>query len=100
MAVHLQFPPDTLTEFCRRWRVRTLAVFGSALRDDFGPESDVDFLVQFEPGARWDLWDLSDMHDELAALIGRPVDLVEEEALRNPYRKREILATREVVYAA
>jgi predicted nucleotidyltransferase len=80
--------------------VHELALFGSVLRDDFNPESDVDVLVRFEPGAPWDLWDLIDMREELERFFARPVDLVEQEGLRNPYRRREILRTREVVYAA
>jgi predicted nucleotidyltransferase len=75
-------------------------LFGSALRDDFGPDSDLDFLVSFEPGLALDLDDLLRMKEELAERCGRPVDLVEKEALRNPWRKREILRTREVIYAA
>ena len=90
---------DALAEFCRRWRVRELSVFGSALRDDFGPESDFDFLVSFDPEAPWSLWDLVTMRDELAAITGREVDLVEKEGLRNPYRRKEILSTREVIHA-
>ena len=100
MAVHIEIPPDELAEFCRKWRVRELAMFGSVLRDEFGPESDIDFLVRFGSNALWDLWDLTEMREELSTLVRRPVDLVEQEALRNPYRRREILATCEVVYAA
>ncbi len=91
---------EVLAEFCRKWKISELSVFGSALRDDFGPDSDLDFLVSFEPEAEWDLFDIVDMKDELEARFGRPVDIVEKEALRNPWRKYEILRTREVVYAA
>jgi predicted nucleotidyltransferase len=91
---------EALAEFCRKWRVRELSIFGSALREDFGPDSDLDFLVSFDPEAPWDLWDLMDMKAELEDLFGRKVDLVEKEALRNPWRKREILGTHEVIYAA
>jgi len=76
-----------------------LCLFGSALRDDFGPDSDLDFLVSFEPGSPLDIDRLLDMKEELATRLGRPVDLVEKEALRNPWRKYEILTTREVIYA-
>jgi hypothetical protein len=89
-----------LADFCRRWRVRELSLFGSALRADFTPDSDLDFLVRFEPDAPWSLWDLVTMRDELAALTGREVDLVDADGLRNPYRRAEILRTREVMYAA
>jgi predicted nucleotidyltransferase len=75
-------------------------VFGSVLREDFGTDSDVDVLVSFQPDSTWDLLDLVDMRDELKALFGRNVDLVEEEGLRNPFRRSSILSTRQVIYAA
>ncbi|RLC43991.1 MAG: DNA polymerase subunit beta [Candidatus Coatesbacteria bacterium] len=100
MNSQLQLDRDELAAFCRKWRIRELSIFGSALRDDFGPESDLDFLVSFEPGAPWDLFDLLDIKEELESRFGRPVDIVEKEALRNPWRKYEILRTREVLYAA
>ncbi|MHC4116656.1 MAG: nucleotidyltransferase family protein [Planctomycetota bacterium] len=89
-----------LAELCRKWKVTELSLFGSILRDDFGPDSDVDVLVVFEPEAPWSLWDLMDMKEELEALFGRKVDMIEKEALRNPWRKRRILNSYEVVYAA
>ena len=100
MNPQAQLDRDALAAFCRKWRIRELSIFGSALRDDFGPESDLDFLVSFEPGTEFDLFDLFDMKEELEARYGRSVDLIEKEALRNPWRKREILRTREVIYAA
>lgn len=75
-----------------------MSLFGSVLRDDFGPESDVDVLVSFADDAPWSLWDLTAMRDELAAMLGRPVDLVEKEGLRNPFRRDRILKTRKVIY--
>jgi uncharacterized protein len=86
--------------FCRRWRVTELSIFGSALREDFRSDSDLDVLVSFEKEAPWSLWDLIAMRDELAGLVGREVDLVEREGLRNPIRKRRILETCRVVYVA
>jgi hypothetical protein len=91
---------EAIRRFCRKWKVTEFGLFGSVLRDDFGPDSDVDVLVSFDPGARWSLWDLFDMRDELGALFGREVDLVEKEGLRNPFRRHEILTTRRVLYAA
>ena len=99
MNPNVKLDREALAEFCRKWRVRELSLFGSAVRDDFGPESDLDFLVSFDPEAPWSLWDLMEMKEELEALFGRRVDLVEKEALRNPWRKREILRTYEVIYA-
>ncbi len=96
----LTVPRDEIADFCRRWKVREFALFGSAVRDDFGPESDVDVLVRFEADAGWSLFDLVTMQDELQGLFGRKVHLVEAEGLRNPFRRDEILRTREVVYAS
>ena len=100
MNPRLRLDQERIAEFCRKWKVRELSLFGSALRDDFGPDSDLDFLVSFEPGASWDLFDLVDMKEEMETRLGRPVDIVEKEALRNPWRKYEILRTRRVIYAA
>jgi hypothetical protein len=67
--------------FCRRHRIRRLSLFGSVLRDDFTPESDVDVLVSFGPNARWGLFDIVHMEEELADVLGCGVDLVEREAV-------------------
>ena len=91
-------PQDRLVDFSRRWQVRELSLFGSVLRDDFGPESDLDVLISFEGNAPWSLWDLTTMEDELSSLAGRKVDLVEKEGLRNPFRREQILGTRKVIY--
>jgi predicted nucleotidyltransferase len=96
----IDIPENRLAELCRKWKVKELSLFGSILRDDFKPSSDVDVLVSFDPAAPWNLWDLMEMKEQLEALFGRSVDLVEKEALRNPWRKRRILNSYEVVYAA
>ena len=98
--VKIKLPLAQIEAFCQKWRVREFSLFGSVLRDDFHPDSDVDVLVVFEEDVPWSLWDLSDMRDELKLLLGREVNLVEKSALRNPYRKRAILSSYEVVYAA
>jgi predicted nucleotidyltransferase len=93
---------DALAAFARRWRVKELALFGSALRDDFGPESDVDLLVTFEEGETWSRFDLAEMREELAEALGRPVDLIEKRAVEgseNWIRRRAILSTARTVYA-
>ncbi len=100
MVANVPLDYDMLAEFCRRWRIRELSVFGSVLREDFRADSDLDFLVSFEPGVPLDIDRLLDMKEELEARFGRPVDLVEKEAMRNPWRKHEILKTRKVIYAA
>jgi uncharacterized protein len=97
---NIDIPRNGIEAFCRKWKIKELSLFGSVLRDDFRPDSDVDVLVSFEADAPWDLFDLVDMRDELMALFGRDVDLIEKEGLRNPFRRRTILDTREVIYAA
>lgn len=92
-------PDEVLTDFCRRWRITEMSIFGSALRADFGPESDLDVLVSFDGNARWSLFDLIKMKDELAEISGREVDLVEKGSLGNPFRRFEILNNRKVIYA-
>ncbi len=96
----LSIPEKKIRAFCRRWKVTEFALFGSILRDDFRPESDVDVLVSFAADVRWSLWDLAEMQQELEGIFGRSVDLVENGALRNPFRRQSILGTKEVVYAA
>lgn len=93
-------PEGRIADFARRWKIIELALFGSVLRDDFDPQSDVDVLVSFDPAATWSLWDLTTMEDELAAIVGRRVDLVEKEGLRNPFRRQHILSGRKVIYVA
>ncbi len=101
--MRLSLSREQVEEFCRRWAIRELAVFGSALRDELGPASDVDVLVTFAPDAAWSLLDCVQMQNELGQLIGRRVDLVSRRAIEasaNPIRRREILDTAETVYAA
>ena len=100
MTTALRIDRDRIGDFCQRWNVTEFALFGSVLRTDFGPDSDVDVLVTFAPDAPWTLWDLSKMRAELQAIFGREVDLVEKKALRNPYRRQAILANHEVIYAS
>lgn len=92
-----------LSDFCRRWKITELAVFGSALRTDFRPDSDIDLLVTFANDAPWGLFDHVRMRDELADQFGRSVDLVSRSAVersRNPFRNGDILRTAEILYAA
>ena len=97
---HLTIDRARLGDFCRKWKVVELSFFGSVLRDDFRPDSDVDVLVSFEPDTGWTLLDLVSMQREIAEVLGRSVDLIEEAALRNPYRRSAILKSKQVVYAA
>jgi hypothetical protein len=100
MGVQVAVDPNRIAEFCRKWRVKELSIFGSAVRDDFRPDSDVDVLVVYEDEAEWDLWDHMHAEEELKQLFGRKVDLVEKSAVTNPFRRHHILNNREVIYAA
>jgi predicted nucleotidyltransferase len=92
-------PSEDLAALCRRYQVRELAVFGSALGEDFRPESDIDLLVSFELSARVTLTTLARMQRELEALCGRKVDLVPKEGLK-PLVREHVLTTARVLYAA
>ena len=92
-------PQEKIRDFCRRWQVVEFALFGSVLREDFRQDSDIDVLVTFSPNAHHSLLDLARMEEELGAIFGRKVDLVEKSALRNPFRRHAILNSLEVVYA-
>ncbi len=98
--VRIDLPGEKIAEFCRRWKVTEFGLFGSVLRDDFRPDSDVDVLVTFATDAGWSLFDLAEMQEELKAILGHEVELVEREGLRNPFRRHEILRNLQVVYAA
>jgi predicted nucleotidyltransferase len=92
--------PESIAEFCQKHGIRWLAIFGSALRDDFGPDSDVDILVEFEPDRIPTLFDIASMEHELSALFGgRKVDLRTPEDL-SPYFRKQVLSEAEVQYAA
>jgi len=89
-----------ITEFCQRWYITEFALFGSVLRDDFRPDSDIDVLLTFDSQHRMSWDDRIKMQKEIEQLFRRNVDLVNKKYLKNPYRRHEILSTREVIYAA
>src|SRR5271155_4046310 len=91
---------EALTDLCRRWRILELSVFGSVARGSSRADSDVDLLVTFRPDAPWSTLDLVDLREELEKLFDRRIDLIEEKAIRNPYRKASILRDKSVLYAA
>jgi predicted nucleotidyltransferase len=95
-----RIPRKKIAEFCKRWSINEFALFGSVLRDDFRPDSDIDVLVSIDPKAHIGLFEIALMKIELEKMFHRPVDLIEKEGLRNPYRRSEILNTAQVVYAA
>jgi len=103
MSLRIEVDQERLAEFCRRHHIKTLAFFGSVLRDDFRPDSDVDVLVEYEPDVHLRIRDILDQEEELVQMLGRPVDLIDRRAVeesRNYIRRREVLHTSEVVYAA
>lgn len=89
-----------IESFCRKWKIEEFSLFGSALRQDFRPDSDVDVLISLKPGQIMTLENFLDMRDELSAMFGgREIDLVQKRLLKNPFRRNEILSHREIVYA-
>ena len=103
VTTNIDLPMEKIAEFCERWQIKELALFGSVLRDDFGPESDIDMLVTFVPDHPWSLFDHVQMQDELADMLGRKVDLVSRRAIEkseNPWRRHDILTSARTIYAA
>jgi len=103
MSVLSEVNRTRVGEFCQKWRIVELALFGSALRPDFGPASDVDVLVTFAPDSHPSLFDLVLMEEELKEIFGRAVDLVSRrgiEGSRNYIRRKAILGSAQVLYAA
>jgi predicted nucleotidyltransferase len=103
MSARIAVDRDKIADFCRRWKIVKLSFFGSVLREDFRPDSDVDVLVTFAPDAHWSLFDMVHMQEELKGILGREVDLVSRraiEASRNYIRRKAILSSAEVVYGA
>ncbi len=91
---------DQIEAFCRKWKIRQFALFGSVLRDDFRSDSDIDVLVEFEPDAMHTLFDFVQIQEELSELFGRKVDLVEKAAVRNPFVRNHIRHNHRVVHEA
>ena len=99
----IELPREKIAEFCKKWKIHEFAFFGSVLRDDFRPDSDIDVLVTFEEDARHTLFDLVHMQDELKQIFGRDVDIVSRrgiESSRNHIRRDAILNSAEAIYAA
>lgn len=99
MRLPITLDREKIEAFCRRWKIEEFSLFGSVLRGDFGPDSDVDVLISFEPEIPWSLYDWMEMVEELREILGREVDVVEKSGLRNPFRRQAILSTRQVIYA-
>lgn len=103
MNRHITIPKDEINSFCRRNHIRSLGLFGSAVREDFGPGSDVDVLIEFEQVYRPGLMELVGMQEELTRIFGQKVDLIERQAVErseNYIRRRHILESVEPIYVA
>ena len=97
---NIDLPKEQIADFCRRWQISELALFGSVLRDDFDSDSDLDVLVTFASGADWSLLDHLRMEQELTELLGRKIDLLSKRAVEQSHnwiRRREILTTAQVI---
>ena len=100
MELHgIKFDSNYLADFCRRHHVRRLSLFGSILTSDFGPMSDIDMLVEFEPAALVDLFDIAGMELELAETLGRPVDVRTAQDLSKYFRK-DVVQGAKLLHAA
>jgi predicted nucleotidyltransferase len=100
-TIQVEIPIEQIAEFCQRWRIVEFALFGSVLTERFQAESDVDVLVEFAPKALYTLGELDEMEEELEAIFGRSVDLIDKQAVResqNHLRRQEILGTAQVIH--
>ena len=103
MNLRIEVPREQVVAFCKRWQIVEFAFFGSVLRDDFGPQSDVDVLVQFHPEVHHRLFDMLRMEEELTGILGRKTDMVSRRAIeesRNYILRKKIFQSSEVFYAA
>ena len=97
-TIHIPINRERIMEFCKKWKIIRMALFGSVLRGDFRPDSDVDVMVSFGPDSGWSLFDIVDMKMELESIFERDVDILEEGTIRNPIKHRCVYENLEVVY--
>jgi uncharacterized protein len=95
----LHITQAAIVELCQRWQIQEFALFGSVLREDFRPDSDIDVLITFAPHYPWNLFDFMNLQRELENLFGRNVDLIQKKELQNPYRRANILQSYRIIYA-
>jgi predicted nucleotidyltransferase len=103
MGIGIEVSKERMAAFCRRNHIRSLSFFGSVLRDDFRPDSDVDVMVEFEPGQELGLMEIVAVEMELSDILGHKVDLVERQSVErseNYIRRRHILQSLETIYVA
>lgn len=98
---NIDLPIEQIETFCQKWQIVEFALFGSVLREDFRPDSDLDVLVTFHPDAPWGIFELVEIEQELAQLVDRDVDLLEKQVIEksdNHIRREAILTTAKVLY--
>ncbi|MFA6186254.1 MAG: nucleotidyltransferase family protein [Phycisphaerae bacterium] len=103
VALNFGVPEEKIADFCRKWKVQQLSVFGSAVSGKLRPDSDIDLLVSFAPAADWSMFDHYRMEDELTGIFAREVDLISRQAIEensNWICRREIFDNAKVIYAA
>lgn len=101
LKIHIN--QEALRGFCKKWKIKEMSFFGSVLRDDFRPDSDIDVMVSFEDDSIWGLLELVRMKRELKILLGREVDLLTKKSIEQSHnwiRRKEILGTAQVIYVA
>jgi predicted nucleotidyltransferase len=99
--LRIDLPLQSIADLCRRWKIDRLEIFGSSLRNDFRPDSDIDFLYTAAPDARWG-WDIVDLQQELSDILHRPIHLLSRRAVEsseNPFKRRSILSEARIIYA-
>jgi predicted nucleotidyltransferase len=96
----IDIPADEIKAFCERFGVEELSLFGSVLRDDFRPDSDVDVMLKFSPGHGFTFENTPEIYAELSRIFGRPVDVIEKGKIRNPFRRQAIMSSYHVIHAA
>ena len=97
---NINIPKTKIIHYCKQHNIIEFALFGSVLTMDFSSDSDIDILVTFGPDCHYSLYDILDVQDDLKNMLGCEIDLVEKQALKNPFRRHEILNNMEIVYAA
>lgn len=101
--IQIEIPYDQIADFCKRWKIQEFALFGSVLREDFGPDSDIDVLITHTSDAKWNLYDLVHMTEELEAIFGRKVDILNRQGIErsdNHLLRQIILNSARIIHAA
>jgi predicted nucleotidyltransferase len=98
--IRIDVPMKQIEAFCRKYGVQEFSLFGSVLRNDFSPQSDVDVMLAFKPGYGFTFENTPDIQDELETMFGRAVDVIEKGRIRNPFRRQAIMNSYRIIHAA